>query len=229
MAGNEKVWLSMTEASTLLGVHPTTLRRWADAGSIRCFRTPGGHRRFRNTDLRAWLPDSGATALVPRAESLVQSAVGYTRQQMSRMDVAHESWYAAFDSDGERQAMRDTGRRLFGLAIQYMSRTRNLEPVLQEGVRIGVVYGQMCADHGVSLVGTVRALLFFRDSLVRATSTGKSFSGQHDAEGERIQAQLGRFLDAVMDACLESYEAVWRDRDGAGVASGEVPTLAPRE
>jgi hypothetical protein len=139
---------------------------------------------------------------------------------MARMDVAHESWYAAFASEGERLAMRDTGRRLFGLAIQYMSRTRNLEPVLQEGRRISETYGQMCAGHGVSLVDTVRALFFFRDSLQKATIPGHAVAGLHDVLGERIQRQLRRFLDEVAYACLESYEAVWRDRDGLEEVAG---------
>ena len=42
----ERDWLSTTEASRELGVHPDTLRRWADAGDIAAFVTPGNHRRF---------------------------------------------------------------------------------------------------------------------------------------------------------------------------------------
>ena len=44
-------WLSLSEASALLGVHASTLRRWADSGRVPCQRTPGGHRRFNRRKL----------------------------------------------------------------------------------------------------------------------------------------------------------------------------------
>ena len=45
--------LRLSEAAALLGVHPDTLRRWADAGQVPCTRTPGGERRFTRTDIEA--------------------------------------------------------------------------------------------------------------------------------------------------------------------------------
>ncbi|MGD8398401.1 MAG: helix-turn-helix domain-containing protein [Anaerolineae bacterium] len=219
MSTDEIGWLSLTEASDRLGVHPSTLRRWADAGDVPCFRTPGGHRRFRHGDLLAWMQGQRATALVPLPDALVQSAVGYTRHEMARQGVSHESWYAAFQGEEARQQMRDTGRRLFGLAVQYMSRTRDHEPVLQEGRRIGDYYGQQSARRGVSLADTVRALFFFRESLLRAAKPGQANPGQYDAEDVRIHRQLRHFLDEVMYACLDSYEAACRHLLMGGDAS----------
>ena len=43
--------LSLTEAASLLGVHPATLRRWADQGDILVMVTPGGHRRFPRSEI----------------------------------------------------------------------------------------------------------------------------------------------------------------------------------
>ena len=45
-------WITLGQACKLLGVNESTLRRWADAGHVRSFRTPGGHRRFSEEDLR---------------------------------------------------------------------------------------------------------------------------------------------------------------------------------
>jgi hypothetical protein len=126
---------------------------------------------------------------------------------MAHQQVSGESWYAAFEQEDERQQMRDTGRRLFGLAIQFMGRTRDHEPILQEGRRIGEFYGQQSALHGVSLVDTVRALFFFREALLRAARPGQASPGQYDAEDVRIHRQLRHFLDEVMYACLACYEA----------------------
>ena len=48
---HERSWLSTAEASRALGVHPDTLRRWADAGHVPVFVTPGNHRRFDRRDI----------------------------------------------------------------------------------------------------------------------------------------------------------------------------------
>ena len=210
MSLHEKGWLSSAEASELLGVHQTTLRRWADAGDIPCFRTPGGHRRFRTTDLQEWVKARQSAALTPHTEALVQNVVGFTRHEMIEQHVSQEAWYVAFDREDDLQHMRETGRRLFGLAIQYMARTRNHEPILQEGRRIGDHYGQQCAQHGVSLVDTMHGYFFFRESLLRATRPGLATRGQYDAEEVRMHRQLRHFMDAVMYACLASYEAASR-------------------
>jgi len=210
MVRRQKSWLSLTEASELLGVHSTTLRRWTDSGSIPHFRTPGGHRRFRAADLAAWMEGKQTAALALQLEGLVRSAVGFTRQEMAKSHVSTESWYMAFDREEERQQMRDTGRQLFGLAIQYMSRTRDHEPVLQEGRRIGGFYGQQCARHDISVVDTVRALFFFRESLLTAARPDQAIPGQYDAEDVRIHWQLRHFLDEITYACLASYEATCR-------------------
>jgi len=45
--------LAPYEASRLLGVTASTLRRWAAAGHIRAVQTPGGHHRYVRADLVA--------------------------------------------------------------------------------------------------------------------------------------------------------------------------------
>jgi excisionase family DNA binding protein len=38
--------LTPAEVAAILYVDPKTVTRWAKAGKLNCFRTPGGHRRF---------------------------------------------------------------------------------------------------------------------------------------------------------------------------------------
>jgi excisionase family DNA binding protein len=45
--------LSADEASTLLGLHPVTLRRWAREGRVPCHRV-GRRFSFRSTELNHW-------------------------------------------------------------------------------------------------------------------------------------------------------------------------------
>ncbi|MGB9633088.1 MAG: MerR family transcriptional regulator, partial [Chloroflexaceae bacterium] len=51
--GDDTHYLSLSAASKLLGVHSTTLRRWADDGAVPVYVTPGGHRRFARKDIEA--------------------------------------------------------------------------------------------------------------------------------------------------------------------------------
>ncbi len=47
--------LTPGEVATLFRVDPKTVTRWAAAGRIGSIRTPGGHRRFREAEVRALL------------------------------------------------------------------------------------------------------------------------------------------------------------------------------
>jgi MerR family transcriptional regulator, light-induced transcriptional regulator len=52
--------LSTRSVAEMLGVSEATVKRWSDAGTLKCFRTPGGHRKFRLRDVRSFLSDQEA-------------------------------------------------------------------------------------------------------------------------------------------------------------------------
>lgn len=47
--------LTPGEVASLFGVDPKTVTRWAKAGKLHAIRTLGGHRRFRESEVRAYL------------------------------------------------------------------------------------------------------------------------------------------------------------------------------
>jgi excisionase family DNA binding protein len=51
--------LTPGEVAALFRVDPKTVTRWAAAGRISSIRTPGGHRRFRESEVRALLEGEG--------------------------------------------------------------------------------------------------------------------------------------------------------------------------
>ena len=51
------------EAAGLFRVPWSTLYDWTRAGKIRAYRTPGGHRRYRESDVRALITDVMAEAV----------------------------------------------------------------------------------------------------------------------------------------------------------------------
>jgi excisionase family DNA binding protein len=49
--------LTPGEVALMFRVDPKTVTRWASAGRIGSIRTPGGHRRFRESEVRTLLAD----------------------------------------------------------------------------------------------------------------------------------------------------------------------------
>lgn len=60
MTDTPDAWtLTVSDAASILGASADAVRDWADAGTLPCWTTPGGHRRFRRSDVLALLPDAG--------------------------------------------------------------------------------------------------------------------------------------------------------------------------
>jgi excisionase family DNA binding protein len=55
MDGTSERLLTPGEVATLFRVDPKTVTRWAASGRIGSIRTPGGHRRFREAEVRELL------------------------------------------------------------------------------------------------------------------------------------------------------------------------------
>ena len=43
--------MTPSEVAALFRVDVKTITRWAKAGKLPCFKTPGGHRRYRRGDI----------------------------------------------------------------------------------------------------------------------------------------------------------------------------------
>ncbi|HVL81733.1 MAG TPA: BldC family transcriptional regulator [Actinomycetota bacterium] len=56
--------LTPGEVAALFRVDPKTVTRWAKAGKLQAIRTLGGHRRFRESEVRAYLDQQrGSTSV----------------------------------------------------------------------------------------------------------------------------------------------------------------------
>jgi excisionase family DNA binding protein len=47
--------LTPAEVAVMLRVDPKTVTRWARAGKLNSIRTPGGHRRYSESEVRSFL------------------------------------------------------------------------------------------------------------------------------------------------------------------------------
>ncbi|MGV2435105.1 MAG UNVERIFIED_CONTAM: helix-turn-helix domain-containing protein [Anaerolineae bacterium] len=89
-------WVSLRVAADILGVHPATVRSWADRGELPSRRTTGGHRRFRRADLLrvADIHRDDNTAH-QEVQLILQNALGKTRMQVGEGDLEKQAWYTA--------------------------------------------------------------------------------------------------------------------------------------
>ena len=55
MNSDQEVLLTPAEVATLFRVDPKTVTRWAKAGKLTSIRTLGGHRRFKESEVKALL------------------------------------------------------------------------------------------------------------------------------------------------------------------------------
>jgi excisionase family DNA binding protein len=87
--------LSTRQVATLLGVGEATVKRWADAGEIDCFRTPGGHRKFRLRDVTSFVqtrqyetPGVLPDGVPPGADVLGEEAIEHFKASALRGEAA---------------------------------------------------------------------------------------------------------------------------------------------
>lgn len=116
-------WLPVGAASRRLGVDPDTLRRWADAGRVDVFTTPGGHRRFSRASLdrlAARRAAAGRHRQVDLSASSERIAAAYRRRYQGPDGGTGELFSAIAPSDADRAAFRDAGRHLVDALVRYV-------------------------------------------------------------------------------------------------------------
>ena len=198
-------WLSLKEASQVLGVHPATLRAWSDRGRIASRRTPGGHRRFSRADLEAWLESQRRRG--PGAELLVQNALGRMRMEMTHSKESTPAWLTRFD-EPMRQRYRETGRQLLGLLMRFISDPDQRAETLEQARDIGRQYAIISRANGLSLADSVQAVLFFHTSLTSSiVQMAASLNPAGGIDWATTHRQATSFVNDVLLAMVETFTA----------------------
>jgi excisionase family DNA binding protein len=197
--------LSLSEASVLLGVHPSTLRRWADAGELRVTITPGGHRRFARADIEVFRADHQRLRSMPGSEQAwAQNAIARTR---SAMRHAAPPWQHAL-SDDVRAQQRAIGQRLMGVVLRFVAATERNDDdgVLWEARQIGGEYAASARALGMPLTAALEATMFFRDALVESAVDLPDTLPLQVSTTNRLLRRINRVLNEVQIAIAAAYE-----------------------
>jgi len=204
MSENNADWLGLSKTAEFLGVHPSTVRAWADKGELPSHRTPGGHRRFRLTELELWT-SANRSDLSSEGELLIQNAIGRARLEVTEGRLAAQPWYRQFD-EAARAAYRDVGRRLLRQLVAYLGSDPEL--ALAEGRLIGREYASMGRTGRFTLVETVRAFLFFRDLIAESMFSVYEIAGVRSSHAwADINRKVSAFTNEVLLGLIDAFGA----------------------
>ena len=204
MPGN---WLTLTEVSEMLGIHPSTVRNWADQGVLPVHRTQGGHRRFMRNEINLWMQAQRVNK-PEGSEGMIQNALSFARIQISEAHLEGQRWYQKIDEAG-RASYRRSGRTL----VQGLIRSQVLDEKAAEAEArvVGVDYAQNGRRFGLTTLEAVQAFLFFRNILQEAA--------YHAYESAAIQSpyawgdmfrDINRYTDRILVTIIETYQAFER-------------------
>ena len=196
-------WLTLGKACRVLGVDESTLRRWADSGHVRAVRTPGGHRRFVETDIQELV--TGRSRDGESYRELGDMAVTRIRRQLHRRPVQDAPWYATVDEE-MRTRLRPLGRQLASLAADYLSRRSRRTVLLETARELGKDYGRELAASALPLAQAVEAFIFFRRSLDDSTKQASQRHGLSAGEALGACEQVNAIADQVLIGLTEAYE-----------------------
>lgn len=198
-------WVSLGEAAQIIGVHPATIRNWAEQGELPYRRTPGGHRRFRRSDLQQWIA-TRRMAQPNEAQVIVQSALGRARLEMAdRQHLMALEWYGRLNLSA-RETMRIQGLRLMDSLVLHLANSKSGSG-LRAAHEIGQTYGALLKNQGLTLSQALQGYYYFVDflfeALIQLSDTG--VSQMTNTWGETLR-QVNAFIRETLTGMVEAYE-----------------------
>jgi excisionase family DNA binding protein len=215
-------WMGLGEASSMLGITPGTLRRWADEGRIQVFTTPGGHRRFSSAALRALLPaDRARRPLLARLGASPERIARAYRRTGRATHPARAPWVEALSPE-HREVFRDRGRELVAILLAHLDAPDPDTGAarLQDAKQLAAAYGREVAELGLSLADTVEGFLRFRSPFTEALGGLARRRGLDTREATDLLAEAESATDALLVALMTGHSlatgrrAVARRRPG---------------
>jgi excisionase family DNA binding protein len=201
-------WVSLTEACRLLGVSPSTVRRWGDSGMVRTFLTPGGHRRFSRAGLEAMLPSrpTSRPSLTDLGETPGRLARGYRR---TSEDAPMRMPWVSELGEAERERFRGYGRGIVASLIAALDSedpARRAE-LLRSAEDSCAHYGRLAAGESLGASMTADIFLRFRRPFLAelgALARRREFDA---AATSTLIADANTALDGLLLATIRGWEA----------------------
>lgn len=203
--GERQTWITLRTAAELLGVSESTVRRWADAGEVRSYRTGGGHRRILEEDLRRLVTNQAPANVAGDSDRISELAVARVKRRLGRGRQAHSAVLDQLPED-VRDRLRLMGRQLVDLFARYITSQAKPERFTEDARTIGREYGRMLVASQVGLTTAVATFNSLRRSMEETASQIASEAELPTEEAvEAIEHILG-LADVVLEGMAEVYE-----------------------
>jgi excisionase family DNA binding protein len=197
-------WLSLSEAADVLGVHPSTVRSWANQGRLPVHRTQGGHRRFRRGEVELCMelmrPDQ-----MESIDQVIQNTLMRTRVQITEGRLQEEKWYQKLDDEARSQYRRSSRFLLQGLISSIAADTAEADA---EARSLGYEYATRGRRCGLTCSEATHAFLFFRSLLFESMySVYEKASGHSPHMWGEMFKKITEFTDQILLHLLETFES----------------------
>lgn len=198
-----KSWMTLREVAELLGVHPSTVRMWADQGKLPAYRTPGGHRRFSREEVLAWVRMRRLNGHA--LEEVFPILLRKVREHLRRDGQKDASWYRKLRTPEAQEAYRRVGRQTAEALLQVLRPTAETD--VDEAARLlGEEYATLARRYRLSPAEAVQALLFFRNLISESLRAAlDDLAVQSPEVWSEIWRRSVAFADGMLVAMLEAY------------------------
>ncbi|HJW22568.1 MAG TPA: helix-turn-helix domain-containing protein [Candidatus Limnocylindrales bacterium] len=214
-------WLTIHEASALVGVSEATLRRWAEAGDVEAFVTPGGHRRFTRRAVLDLLPHPGRPHRTLRQLGGTPERV--VRQYRRELTTTGATWLPQLD-DAAREAFRAPGRQILTAILDFLDAPDEDAgaAALETACEAATAYGRLAAGRGLGIGTTAEAFLHFRSPFLEELATIARRRRLEASEAISLIIAAASVFDRLLPALLDGHLAA------AEAAPGTSARATPR-
>jgi excisionase family DNA binding protein len=205
-AGTATEWLTIREASALVGVSVATLRRWCDAGLVRVSTTPGGHRRFARAAVLDLVPASSPTAaLAGGGATAARMITAYRRANRESTELP-----AVFARMTERDlsALREHGRHIVEALVDALDERGSLEATHHARARAAAAAcGSMAGAAGVPLQDTLTLFVRFRGPFLHELAGVCRRRGLDASSTAQLLERASDALDSLLPEVIAGFES----------------------
>ena len=199
-------WVSLRRAAEILGVHPATVRNWADKGELTSRRTPGGHRRFRRSELEQLAQSQQQDDLQPvELQFIIQKALGEARMEVGEGHLEDVPWYNAMGDD-TRAKMRIYGREMLDALRHYLA-SGAPDDHLSVAIGLGKEYATVLVKDSLTLPQAMRGFFYFSEFVINSILTWSEITPPRSApEWATLLRQVNNFNNVMLLSLVEYYQ-----------------------
>lgn len=197
-------YLTLSQACRYLGVSDTTLRDWTDAGKIKAFITPGGHRRYTEADLADFVESQPH---VKRLADLIQQlkTVRVEYHLLTQEYAQTRLWYTKLD-EAARSSLRDHCRLLLDLILAHLTDPRRRKESASTARELGHRLGTELLRLEFTLTDAIEAFILYRNPTLDTVAELLKSNEPVDRSVVRGIQAINAIIDSVLLGIVAYYQ-----------------------